>query len=125
MAGWDVAVWCFTDGGFCWGCYMIRDRVERLADLGSLPDEEAATEEQLEAFQALLENVVPPISNEEAGRLVGLFGPDECYGLAWTLLHLIETAPQWPLMDCLEDTQNEWIFRLRSRAERAITKQDR
>jgi hypothetical protein len=96
---------------------MIRDLIKQLENLGPLPDEEAATEEQLTAYQALLENVVLPITNEEARWLVGLFGTDECYGLAWTLLHLIETAPQWPLMDCLGGTQNEWILRLRSRAE--------
>ncbi|MDB6032726.1 MAG: hypothetical protein JWM16_3064, partial [Verrucomicrobiales bacterium] len=33
--------------------------------------------------------------------LVKVFGPDDYYGLAWSLLHLIESAPGWPLADCL------------------------
>jgi hypothetical protein len=49
---------------------------------------------------------------------VHLFGPDDCYGVAWTLLHLIESAPGWPLHDCLQDIRNEWTERLRLRAER-------
>ena len=98
---------------------MIREQIQQLANLGPLPDEQAATEEQLAAYQTLFEGIVRPVSNEEAKLLVGLFGPDTCYGGAWTLLHLIETAPQWPLMECLSDTQNEWILRLRARAARA------
>lgn len=61
---------------------------------------------------------MPPVTNEEARVLVTLFGPDECYGLAWTLVHLIETAPGWPIADCLGGTGNEWIQRLRLRATR-------
>jgi hypothetical protein len=40
---------------------------------------------------------------------VGLFGPDDCFGLEWSLVGLVETAPGWPLADCLENTDNEWI----------------
>jgi hypothetical protein len=58
------------------------------------------------------------ISDAEVRGLVHLFGPDECYGLAWTLLHLIETAPGWPLHDCLQDTHNLWHERLCRRVDR-------
>ena len=58
------------------------------------------------------------ISDAEVRSLVHLFGPDECYGLAWTLLHLIETAPGWPLHDCLQGTHNLWHERLCRRVDR-------
>jgi hypothetical protein len=48
--------------------------------------------------------------------LVKLFGPDDCLGLAWTLLHLIETAPGWPVESALVGLEGEWIDRLRERA---------
>jgi hypothetical protein len=51
--------------------------------------------------------------------MVSLFGPDGCFGLAWTLVHLIETSPGWPIEGCITQLQSEWIVRLRERAERA------
>lgn len=51
-----------------------------------------------------------------ARALVQLFGPDDCFGLAWSLLHLIETLPGWPSEDTLKGLHGEWIDRLRERA---------
>ena len=96
----------------------MRKEVQELVRLGPLPDCETVEEEQLKTYEGLLSRVTPPVSDEEAKSLVRLLGPDECYGLAWTLLHLIETAPGWPLHDCLTDASNEWTERLRLRAER-------
>ena len=95
----------------------MRKEVQELSNLGPLPDCETVEEEQLNRYESLLSRVAPPVSDAEARCLVHLFGPDECYGLAWTLLHLIETAPGWPLHDCLQDTDNPWSERLRLRAE--------
>ncbi|MCQ8120015.1 hypothetical protein, partial [Methylomonas rosea] len=67
---------------------------------------------------ALLLSVTKPVSNEEARALVKLFGPDGCFGLAWSILHLIESAPSWPLTDCLVNSSNEWVALLRDRATR-------
>jgi hypothetical protein len=58
-----------------------------------------------------------PISDDDARALVKLFGPDDSFGLAWTLLHLIETAPGWPLEDVLDESGNEWVDRLKQRAK--------
>jgi len=96
----------------------MRKEVQELLNLGPLLDCETTEEEQLKLYESLLSSVTPPISDAEARSLVHLFGPDECYGLAWTLLHLIETAPGWLLHDCLQDTNNPWHDRLRLRAER-------
>lgn len=96
----------------------MRQEVHDLAVLGSLPSEDAE-EEVLETHGRLLHAIAPPVTNEEARVLVGLFGPDDCHGLAWSLLHLIETAPGWPLTDCLQPIGNEWIDRLRRRVENA------
>jgi len=46
----------------------------------------------VERWQNLLAAVKTPVSDDEARALVRVFGPDDCFGLAWTLLHLIETA---------------------------------
>ena len=70
----------------------MRKEVQELVNMGPLPDCETVTEEQLKTYESLLSRVTPPVSNDEARGLLHLFGPDDCYGLAWTLLHLIESA---------------------------------
>lgn len=103
---------------------MMRQAITELVRMGPLPSEALADEAYLMQFGDVLEVVVQdtkerPLTNEEARALVGLFGPDDCFGGAWTLLHLIESAPGWPIENCLHNTSNEWIRRLKQRAENA------
>lgn len=51
--------------------------------------------------------------------LLAGFGPDDCYGLAWTLLHLIETAPGAQTAEYPADSDNPWVQQLRRRVENA------
>jgi hypothetical protein len=91
--------------------------VQELVKLGQLPSSVKANLVNLEKFQTLLMKVEQPISDDDAQALVKLFGPDECFGLAWTLVHLIETAPGWPLEGVLDESESEWINRLKQRAK--------
>jgi hypothetical protein len=95
----------------------MRAAIHRLTALGPLPGTDAAQVDQLEHYQQLLSALQPPVSDAEAQVLTGLFPPegDDCYGLAWTLVHLIETAPGWPLLACLQQPEG-WIGYLRDRA---------
>ncbi|MEU0437733.1 hypothetical protein ABZ153_40335 [Streptomyces sp. NPDC006290] len=43
-------------------------------------------------------------------------GPDDCYGVAWTLLHIIETGPNPVLTTEPGPDANEWHQRLYDRA---------
>ena len=99
----------------------MRAAVHDLLALGPLPSEDEAEVEQLDRYGKLLESIGPPITDDEARALVRIFPPSDesCYGLAWTLLHLIETAPHWPLEDCLKDRQGDWVQYLRLRVENA------
>ncbi|MER6997099.1 hypothetical protein [Streptomyces sp. NPDC000410] len=56
---------------------------------------------------------------EEATALVACFGPDDCYGVAWTLLHLIETGPNPVLTTRPPQDGNEWHLGLWQRAVNA------
>jgi hypothetical protein len=94
----------------------MQRNIEELLKLGPLPPSTDADVAELERFQTLLTGIKCPLSNDEAKALVALFGADDCFGLAWTLLHAIETAPGWPILDALGDTENEWIARLKQRA---------
>ena len=98
----------------------MRREIEELLALGQFPDSRHVQPDVIERQQALLDLIIPPISDAEAKELVRLFGNDEYFGLAWTVLHLIESAPSWPIQDCLGDTSNEWIERLMKRAGRVI-----
>src|SRR5262245_59142223 len=102
----------------------MRQMIAELVKLGPLPSEAQAEVEHLRRFEEILQEVVQdakqrPLTNEEAKALVSLFGPDDCFGGAWSLLHLIETAPGWPIEECLQDTGREWVARLKRRVENA------
>ncbi|MBN8888575.1 MAG: hypothetical protein J0I77_22875 [Rudaea sp.] len=94
----------------------MQSKVEELMKLGPLPGSANPDVVWLEKVQNLLTEIKQPVSDVEAMVLVKLFGPDYCFGLAWTLLHLIETAPGWPLNDVLDRVGGEWGDRLRQRA---------
>jgi hypothetical protein len=97
----------------------LRQVVQDFVKLGPLPDA-SASEETIATHQALLTRITGPLSDEEASALVACFGPDDCYGLAWTLLHLVESAPGGiPIKEVPPDTANEWIKRLWARSHRS------
>jgi hypothetical protein len=101
-----------------WRSKCHSSQVQHLISLGPLPSEQVATVEQLRQFEAALVAVVPPLSDEEAVALLTLFGSDGCFGLAWTLVHLVESAPGWPLADCVTNPTSLEIALLKERAER-------
>lgn len=97
-----------------------RHEINELLKLGALPESNRANEEQITRTTELLLSIAPPVTREEGIALMQLFGPDECFGLAWTLIHLIESAPGGAPVDALDENafDNEWIRLLRERALR-------
>lgn len=86
--------------------------IDELIELGHLPsdDEAAADPERYSRWEALLTQLSQPASDAEALLLTRLFPQDESdsYGLAWSLLHLIETAPGWPLQEAIAAAPPYW-----------------
>lgn len=97
---------------------MIRAEIQELKKLGPFPASKDVVPAIISRQEDLLRQIVPPVTDQEARELAQLFGPDDYYGGAWTVLHLVETAPHWPLADLLEEQSNEWIVRLSERAAR-------
>ena len=102
----------------------MRSEVMELGKLGPLPSHKSMLanpdgEALVKKYQSLIESIKPPVTDTEARVLVGIFGFGECFELEWPLIHLIETAPNWPLFDCLVDSGNEWIAMLKQRVENA------
>lgn len=96
----------------------MRKEVALIAKLGPLPSESTASVELLKQLDAAYRAIERPITDEEAIALVDVLGEDGCFGLASSLVHLIETAPSWPLLSCLKNVANPWIVELRERAIR-------
>jgi hypothetical protein len=97
----------------------IRPEVQQLVDLGPFPASRDADEHDIDRRGALLTSIKPPVTVEEASVLLTCFGPDEAFGLAWTLLHLIETARDGVLLTRKpSDSENEWVHRLWNRSHR-------
>lgn len=86
----------------------VRPEVEDLVRAGRLPNEDAPVDDVVRA-QRLLEAVVAPVSDDEAQALLSVFGPDDCFGLSWTLVHLIETAPNSSTADYSAHADDEWV----------------
>ena len=95
----------------------MRPEVSHLVNIGPLPPSSSEIQ-RINDWQQAVEKIKPPLSDEEAEALTALFPAkeDECYGLAWVLVHLVETAPNWPLETCLQDMDNPWIVSLRRAA---------
>lgn len=94
----------------------IRAEVDAFVARGVLPDEHHAEANDLRARVELMTAIAPPVTADEARALSACFGPDDCFGVAWTLLHLIETA-RIPVYDRAPGPDaNEWSRRLWARA---------
>jgi hypothetical protein len=100
---------------------MVRKQIIELSRLGPLPSSEVALRDHLDGliakYEDLLKSIQKPVTNEEARILVTLFSPGDAFGLDWALVHLVESAPGWPLLDCLKNANNEWIQLLRQTAK--------
>lgn len=100
----------------------MRDVVSKLASLGRLPDEASAEQADLDERVALLDRVgLERPSRDEVLALLPLFPADDntCFGLAWTLLHIIEDSPDWPIWESLDDISGEWAETLSIRLTNA------
>ena len=72
----------------------IRAEVLALVALGPMPAEDASSVEEIETVERRLHAIAGPVSVDEARLLVQAFPESDasCFGLAWTLLHLVETS---------------------------------
>ena len=87
--------------------------VQQLVDLGPFPASADADEHDVDHRDALLTAIKPPLTHEEAVALLTCFGPDDAFGLAWALLHLIEATPGGvPISTKPQLSDNEWVRRL-------------
>lgn len=99
----------------------FRSEVEAFVRLGPLPAEgdDSETDEQFEERTRLLHAIGSPVTDEEARLLASCFGVDNCFGLAWTLLHLVESAPSSVVTVAPAPGANQWLVLLWNRRRNA------
>lgn len=95
----------------------MRPEVAALVALGPLPGS-SADAAVITTHEAALRAIERPVTRQEAIALATCFGPGDCFGLAWALVHLIESAPGGALTDDELRGDNEWIALLRERRGR-------
>lgn len=95
----------------------MRPSVAAVIRLGRLPAESVDDLEVWQRLEQTLEALPERCLDEEALALADSFPEVEesAYGMAWTLLHFIETAPSWPIPAALDD-RSPWVVLLRRRA---------
>lgn len=98
---------------------VVREQVRKLTALGPFPASAGASPEKVFEYQRLIEQISRPLEDAEAKALLEVFGPDDFFGLAWTLLHLIETAPNSPVTARPPASANEWTQRIWMGEQRA------
>lgn len=97
----------------------VRQSVLDLAGLGPLPPSDHTTPEAVDQWYDRLTAITRPVNEAEALILLTLFGPDDCFGVAWSLLHLIETCKSGvPIYSKPSIDANEWLVRLWDRSHR-------
>jgi len=94
----------------------MREEVNKLIHLGPMPNKETVDLETVAVYENLINRIEPPLSINEAEALFKIFGPDSFYGLAWTLLNLIETTPELLSILNVVKSENVWVHLLRKRA---------
>ncbi|MGW0467762.1 hypothetical protein ACWDX6_21240 [Streptomyces sp. NPDC003027] len=93
----------------------MRPEVRTFVADGPLPDWDA-NEEEIDRRERRLMAISRPVTREEAAALATCFGPDDCYGVAWTLVHVIETAPgPVPQLEDPGPEAGDWAEVLRAR----------
>lgn len=94
------------------------------APLGTESGDTEQTEEDLQSVENLLDAITPPLTLSEARALLPLLNresADDLYGLIWSLVSLLETAPGWPPAELysLASPQRPWFQILIDRVRRA------
>jgi hypothetical protein len=65
---------------------QLQQSVVELGKLGRIPPSNSADREDIRQYQNLSAAIQKPVTGQEARLLVTLFGPDDCFGLAWTVV---------------------------------------
>jgi hypothetical protein len=94
----------------------MRHEFEELRAVGQLPGGDQLSPAQAHRYEEAISRLPDAPTGEEAAALVSLLPPDETtsFGLTWTLVHTIESSPDWPVTEVL-DASTWWRSQLEDR----------
>jgi hypothetical protein len=98
----------------------VRQEFSDVLALGPLPAADGISPGRAQQYEKALKRLPDLPNGEEAAALVDLLPPDETtsFGLAWTLVHAIESSPDWPVWNALDD-RTWWRVLLKDRATKS------
>ncbi|MDJ0820225.1 MAG: hypothetical protein QNJ09_00270 [Paracoccaceae bacterium] len=97
----------------------MRPEVKSFVELGPLPSIDSG-QDAIARAETALHAISQPVTDAEAEALLDCFGADDCFGLAWTLVHLIETSPTPLPRSAPGEVDNAWLHLLHARAQNAL-----
>jgi hypothetical protein len=97
----------------------VRAEVARLVELGRFPNELDVTEDEVQKREEPIRALSTPVSDAEARLLLGILGEDDFWGMAWSIVTLIESAPGYPDWEGIEQIVGDWRDTLWRRALKA------
>jgi hypothetical protein len=95
----------------------MREEIAKLLKMGPFPNEANVTPDIVDSYHNLLSAISRPVSLGEAKSLLALFGTDDFFGVAWMLVHLIESCSEWSTDALIGVNDNIWITELRERLQ--------
>ena len=98
---------------------MIRTELKQLLSMAPLSSASAPNVALLEQQGALVLQLTKPATDEEACAAIALFGEDGSFGLAWSVVTFVESAPGWPIWECIRSKSNDGVDLLRERLANA------
>jgi hypothetical protein len=95
----------------------MRKEIRELIKLGPFPSEASVSPEAVDQYSELIDSISPPVSLDEARSLLTLFGTDTFFGLPYSLVHLIESCPDWSSEALVNINDGFWISILKERLQ--------
>lgn len=94
----------------------MRNEIRELVERPGLVLSDDAPVDVIEWAEKLIDSFQKPARDDEAVALLDLLSrsDDTCFGLNWEILHFIESAPSWPILSALEQTEGAWAENLKT-----------
>lgn len=90
--------------------------LDELYEMGQLPaDTDSRSDDfPFDRFDELLRQITKPLTEEDAVRLINLSPPLDagCYGVEWTLMHLVETVGVEKLANVLSNSNENEVKKM-------------
>ena len=87
----------------------LQPAVQELVTLGPLPHvDDPKWDITPNRWEEWINKIEKPVSDDDATALCGICGVDLSYGLGWSILYAIETAPSWPIVEAINLAPPYW-----------------